>query len=142
MTLFWRTATAWLAGCVLGMGLLISQMADPLKVLNFLDVTGHFDPGLAFVMLGAVWVMGLVTWLTRGKHKTVLGLTIQRPARQKITLRLCVGSVVFGVGWGLAGFCPAPAIVAMGMGYQTAWWFGSGMGVGMLIFAVWNAAKN
>src|SRR5262245_42889395 len=111
---------AFAAGLVFGVGLIVSGMADPSKVLGFLDVAGSWDPSLAFVMIGAIGV-SLLAFRVAGKRAApVLGDAFRLPDAKQIDRRLLVGSVVFGVGWGLAGFCPAPAVVAYGAGYFKA----------------------
>ena len=104
------TLTAFLAGLVFGVGLLVSGMSDPGKVIGFLDVAGNWDPSLAFVMAGAVFV----AFFAFRRRAEIL------PSRRDIDARLVGGSIVFGIGWGLAGFCPGPAIVAFGAGYDQA----------------------
>lgn len=103
-------------GLLFGLGLMLSGMTDPGKVIGFLDVAGLWDPSLAMVMGGAVMV-GLVAFaVARKRTTTFLGSAMHLPNREDIDQRLMIGSLVFGVGWGLAGFCPGPAVVAMGAG--------------------------
>jgi uncharacterized protein len=109
-----------LAGLVFGFGLLVSGLADPRKVLGFLDLAGPWDPSLALVMAGAIAV-GLVAFaLARKRSVSYLGLGMKLPTAQPIDRRLVVGSVVFGIGWGIAGLCPGPALVALGTGQPKA----------------------
>jgi uncharacterized membrane protein YedE/YeeE len=118
-------------GLLFGFGLLLSGMADPGKVTGFLDLAGVWDPSLAFVMAGGIAV-GVVAFAIARKRTTAgLGGAIELPRRRDIDRRLVVGSLVFGVGWGLAGFCPGPAIVAAGAGNWQAWLFTAAMLVGM-----------
>jgi len=127
---------SFLAGLVFGLGLIVSGMANPAKVLGFLDLAGAWDPSLALVMAGAVAV-GLPAFaIARRRVRSVLGLTMQLPARGAIDSRLVAGSLLFGIGWGLAGFCPGPAIVALGMGEAKAAVFGVAMLAGMAGFEV------
>jgi uncharacterized membrane protein YedE/YeeE len=126
--------TAWLAGLLFGIGLMISGMASPAKVLGFLDLAGHWDPSLAFVMGGAVAVGSLAFLAIRGRTRTLLGLPLDLPQTWAITPRLVLGSIAFGIGWGLSGFCPAPALVALGAGYAKAWGFVAAMLAGMVVF--------
>lgn len=127
--------TAALSGLVFGLGLILSGMADPAKVLGFLDLAGAWDPSLAFVMLGAIAV-GLVAFtLARRRRRSWLGLPMQLPASRQIDRRLLLGSLAFGVGWGIAGFCPGPALVALGMGELKALVFVAAMLAGMAIHA-------
>jgi len=129
-----RLVTAWLAGLVFGCGLILSGMASPAKVLGFLDIAGAWDPSLALVMAGAIAV-GLVAfaWAAR-RPVTLLGDAMALPAVRRIDRRLVGGSLLFGVGWGLAGFCPGPALVALGMGLPKAAVFVVAMLAGMGVF--------
>ena len=103
----------FIAGLIFGIGLLISGMANPLKVQNFLDVFGNWDPSLAFVMGGAIAVtLPGYHWL-RKKARPFLADSFQWPSRNDIDLRLIGGSALFGIGWGLSGFCPGPALTAL-----------------------------
>ncbi|HSV78516.1 MAG TPA: YeeE/YedE family protein [Ramlibacter sp.] len=127
---------SFLAGLVFGLGLIVSGMANPAKVLGFLDLAGAWDPSLALVMAGAVAV-GLPAFaIARRRASSVLGLPMQLPARGAISSRLVAGSLLFGIGWGLAGFCPGPAIVALGMGEVKAAVFVAAMLAGMAGFEV------
>ncbi|MEM5429502.1 DUF6691 family protein [Cupriavidus oxalaticus] len=131
--------TVWfalLAGLVFGIGLIVSGMADPGKVLGFLDLAGAWDPSLAFVMAGAVLVGTLAFALARRRSHAWLGQAMHWPTASAITPRLVLGSAAFGVGWGLAGFCPGPALVALGAGYAKAWGFVGAMLAGMALFEV------
>ncbi|MDK3023728.1 hypothetical protein QO239_14080 [Cupriavidus taiwanensis] len=133
------TLLALLAGLVFGIGLILSGMANPAKVLGFLDLAGAWDPSLAFVMAGAV-VVGVAAFaLARRRQRSWLGLPMQWPALAAVTPRLLLGSAAFGVGWGLAGFCPGPALVALGAGYAKAWGFVAAMLAGMALFEVAEA---
>lgn len=112
-------AIALLAGLVFGAGLLLSGMADPANVLGFLDVAGAWNPALAFVMGGAIAVAAPVFAWVRRHPRAWDGSTTTLPARGPVTPRLLVGSALFGVGWGLAGLCPGPAVVLLGQGGST-----------------------
>lgn len=128
--------TSLLAGLVFGLGLILSGMANPAKVLGFLDLTGAWDPSLALVMGGAVAVSALAfTWVRR-RRVSLLGAALRLPTARTIDRRLVLGSVVFGVGWGLAGFCPGPALVTLGMGNGKALIFAAAMLAGMGLFAL------
>ncbi len=135
---------SFLSGLLFGIGLLVSGMANPQKVLNFLDITGHWDPSLMLVMVGAIAV-GLVSFRI-AKHRTLsfLGLGIKLPTADKVDNRLIGGSLLFGMGWGLAGFCPGPALVALGSGEFKALVFVLSMIAGMLLFEYLdrNTLKN
>ncbi len=126
---------AWLAGLIFGLGLILSGMADPAKVLGFLDLGGAWDPSLAFVMAGAIAVAGFGFRLARTRTASFLGAAMKLPIAREIDLRLVGGSVLFGIGWGVAGFCPGPGLVAAGMGEIKAWVFVGAMLVGMGVFA-------
>ncbi|WP_066740171.1 YeeE/YedE family protein [Cupriavidus sp. D384] len=127
---------ALLAGLVFGVGLIVSGMANPSKVLGFLDLAGAWDPSLAFVMIGAIALTVPGVFIARRRGRSVLGLPLQWPANTGVTARLVLGSACFGVGWGLAGFCPGPALVALGAGYPKAAGFVAAMLVGMTVFEV------
>ena len=130
---------ALLAGLVFGAGLILSGMTDPGKVIGFLDLAGRWDPSLAFVMGGAILVGFFAFRLAGRRGKTFLGGALQLPQRRDIDARLVTGSVVFGIGWGLAGFCPGPALVSFGSGVDQAAVFVAAMLGGMVLF---NAAER
>lgn len=128
----------FLIGLLFGWGLLISGMTDPGKVLGFLDLAGAWDPSLAFVMGGGVLV-GLVGFALAKKRTTsFLGSAMHLPTSRDIDRRLVLGSLIFGAGWGLAGFCPGPGIVAMGAGESKAALFVVAMIAGMWAFELLN----
>ncbi|MBU1357281.1 MAG: YeeE/YedE family protein [Gammaproteobacteria bacterium] len=125
---------AFISGLVFGLGLIISGMANPAKVLGFLDVLGSWDPSLALVMVGAI-AAGLMPfqWASR-RATTLTGEKMRLPNARAIDTRLVVGSLLFGAGWGVAGFCPGPALVALGMLQGKAAVFVAAMIAGMVIF--------
>ena len=124
----------FVVGLLFGIGLIVSGMTDPGKVLGFLDLAGLWDPSLAFVMGGAVMI-GLVAFTVAKKRTaTLLGGALQLPKSTVIDKRLVIGSLLFGAGWGLAGFCPGPALVSMADGQPKALVFVLAMLVGMLGF--------
>lgn len=126
--------TSFLAGLVFGLGLVLSGMANPAKVLGFLDLAGSWDPSLALVMLGAIAV-GLVAFAIAKRRKmSFLGLPINLPTSRHIDRRLLGGGLLFGIGWGIAGFCPGPALANLGMGEVKAVVFVAAMLVGMALF--------
>ncbi|WP_038209144.1 YeeE/YedE family protein [Xenophilus azovorans] len=129
-----RVIVSLLAGLLFGLGLLLSGMADPGKVLGFLDLAGRWDPSLAFVMAGAVGVaLPAFAWVRR-RGAALCGAPLHLPVARRIDRRLLAGSLLFGAGWGLAGFCPGPALVALGMGLRPALLFVAAMAAGMLLF--------
>lgn len=129
-----QAAFAFLAGLLFGVGLIVSGMANPRKVLGFLDLAGWWDPSLAFVMAGAIGVAVFAFAWAKRRTRSWLGLPIQWPAARTVTVRLVAGSAVFGIGWGLAGFCPGPAIVSIGLGSVKGMAFVVAMLVGMALF--------
>ena len=128
------TFVAFVSGLVFGLGLIVSGMANPAKVLGFLDLAGSWDPSLAFVMAGAIAVGVVAFAFARRRTTSALGLPMRLPSVQAIDARLVGGSLVFGIGWGLAGFCPGPALVALGAGYAKAAVFVTAMALGMIAF--------
>jgi uncharacterized membrane protein YedE/YeeE len=126
--------SAFVAGLIFGIGLLVSGMANPAKVLGFLDLAGPWDPSLALVMVGAIAVGAIGFVLARSREATLLGTPMLLPSPRVIDLRLVVGSLLFGVGWGLVGFCPGPALVALGAGQLKAIAFIAAMVTGMMLF--------
>jgi uncharacterized membrane protein YedE/YeeE len=124
---------ALLGGLVFGLGLLLSGMTDPGKVQGFLDVTTRWDPSLALVMGGAVLVASLAFAWARRSPQSWLGARRMWPAAGAIDSRLLGGGALFGLGWGLAGFCPGPALVALSAGMADAWIFVPAMLVGMAL---------
>lgn len=125
---------AFAAGLLFGLGLLLSGMADPGKVIGFLDLAGRWDPSLAFVMGGAIFVGAFAFALAKRRAKSFLGGAMHIPGRRDIDARLVGGSVVFGIGWGIAGFCPGPALVSFGSGQDKAAVFVAAMLGGMLVY--------
>ena len=126
--------TEFLVGLLFGLGLILSRMTDPGKIIGFLDIFGAWDPSLAFVMMGAIAVGFVAFALAKKRTTTILGGALRLPTASHIDKRLIIGSTVFGVGWGLAGFCPGPALVSMASGQIQALWFVSAMVAGMLAF--------
>lgn len=108
-----RMGTALGAGLLFGSGLVLSGMTQPRKVLGFLDVFGDWDPSLMFVMIGAVGVHALAYRLARRRARPLLALRFSIPPLRAIDTKLMLGAAVFGVGWGLSGYCPGPALVAL-----------------------------
>jgi uncharacterized membrane protein YedE/YeeE len=129
---------AFAAGLLFGAGLLLSGMADPAKVLAFLDVAGAWDPSLLLVMAGAIGVGLLPFAWARRRRLSLLGLPMQLPASNRIDRGLLLGAVLFGVGWGLAGICPGPALVLVGSAVAEGLVFTVAMLAGMALFELWQ----
>ena len=128
--------TALLAGLLFGVGLIVSGMSNPAKVLGFLDLAGLWDPSLAFVMGGAV-IVGLVAFpFAATMPKSLLGDALRLPTITHIDRRLVLGALTFGAGWGLAGFCPGPALASLAYGGMKPLLFCVAMLGGMVIFAI------
>ena len=108
-----RLAAGFLAGLVFGIGLIVSGMSDPAKVLNFLDVAGAWDPSLAFVMAGASLTAFIGYRLVWRRPAPMLAPAFDLPTARRIDARLLIGSALFGIGWGIGGFCPGPALTAL-----------------------------
>lgn len=123
----------FIAGLAFGLGLILAGMTDPGKVLGFLDLAGAWDPSLAFVMAGAIGVGFFAFRMARRRSASLLGAPMLLPTSEVIDARLVIGSLVFGVGWGLVGFCPGPAVVATGAGYWQALVFTLAMLGGMAL---------
>jgi len=129
---------AFLCGLLFGLGLIISGMANPAKVLNFLDILGHWDPSLAFVMGGAVSVTVLGYPMLRRKDRPMLVAKFQWPTRTDIDRNLLLGAVLFGMGWGIAGYCPGPAWVALSALAPGTLVFLVAMLLGMFVTTLWK----
>lgn len=131
-----KLLTALLSGVLFGLGLIVAGMANPAKVLGFLDVAGTWDPSLALVMAGAIAV-GLVSFrLLQHRKISLLQCPMKLPTATQLTPRLIGGSLLFGIGWGLAGICPGPSLVLLGTGAWQGVVFVAAMVTGMLAFAV------
>ena len=126
--------TSLLAGLVFGVGLIVSGMANPAKVLGFLDLAGAWDPSLALVMAGAIALGSLAFFFAKNRTLSLIGAEMKLPSASRIDRRLVIGSTLFGVGWGVAGFCPGPGLTALGMGEVKAAVFVAAMLAGMLVF--------
>lgn len=121
------------SGLVFGIGLILAGMTEPLKVKGFLDIAGAWDPSLALVMAGAIAVGVLAFARARRRERSWTGALMEIPTSRTVDARLVTGGVLFGVGWGIAGFCPGPALVALGSGMGAAGIFVAAMLVGMVI---------
>lgn len=115
-----RGVTALVSGIIFGLGLAVSQMVNPQKVVGFLDVAGNWDPSLALVMGGAVMVTFIAFRLTRSSKAPLFDTMFHRPGKTRVDAALVIGSAVFGVGWGLSGYCPGPGIATLATGSMEA----------------------
>lgn len=126
--------TEFLVGLLFGLGLLLAGMTDPGKVIGFLDLSGMWDPSLAFVMGGAIAVGFFAFALAKKRTRSFLGGALHLPTSNQIDKRLLIGSALFGAGWGIAGFCPGPGLVSMAAGQPKAAVFVVAMLAGMVVF--------
>lgn len=126
-----RSILAGIVGLIFGTGIAFSGMANPAKVLNFFDIAGTWDPSLAFVMGGALLVTAIGYRFVFKRDKPVWEAKFHLPANRKLDTPLIVGSAVFGIGWGISGFCPGGAIPALGLGEASAWAFVGSMLIGI-----------
>jgi uncharacterized membrane protein YedE/YeeE len=129
---------SFVCGLIFGVGLLISGMTQPAKVLGFLDILGRWDPTLAFVMASALVVSGLGFALLRKREKQAFAASYLWPTRTVIDRRLVVGSLLFGTGWGLVGLCPGPALVNLAGLMPSLMVFVLAMAAGMIIKDLWE----
>lgn len=135
-----RILIALLAGLIFGIGLIVGGMTNPAKVLAFLDITGDWDPSLAFVMMGAI-AIGFFAFKSASKQsQSLLGVPMRLPDTRLIDLKLVIGAGLFGLGWGLAGFCPGPAVASVLIGGSAVWIFVVSMLAGMLLFTLTTRA--
>lgn len=125
------------SGLLFGLGLTISGMINPAKVLGFLDFAGHWDPSLAFVMAAAIPVAAVGFAIARRCQAPLCATTFSGPTKSKVDTRLVAGAVIFGIGWGLAGYCPGPALASLGLGGWRVLVFVGSMLVGMMAFRIW-----
>ena len=128
--------TAGLAGMLLGLGLILSGMANPAKVVGFLDVAGPWDPSLGLVMGGGLMIGSVGFALLRKQPKTLLGEPLNLPVSRKIDRRLIAGSVLFGIGWGITGICPGPGLVLLGAGVPEGLIYMASLLAGMTLYSV------
>jgi uncharacterized membrane protein YedE/YeeE len=134
--------TAFVCGLLFGLGVLLAGMAEPAKVLAFLDLAGDWDPSLALVMAGAIGAAALPLNLAQRRARSLLGGTMQMPTRRDLDARLVLGSLLFGVGWGIAGICPGPALAVLLSGHWQPLLFVAAMLAGMLIFAALEGRRR
>ena len=128
--------SAFASGLLFGLGLIVSEMVNPAKVLGFLDVFGNWDPSLALVMGGAVAVSALGYVIAKRRGVPVLAPRLEIPTRRDLDPRLVAGAAIFGIGWGLVGLCPGPALTALSFGPWQVFVFVVAMLVGMALFRV------
>ena len=128
-----RALISLLCGLIFGVGLIVSQMTNPAKVLGFLDISGQWDPSLALVMAAAVAVFSIAYRLALRRHTPVFDKSFIVPEKTRLDKPLIIGSLIFGAGWGLAGFCPGPAIASSGFGDPRVWAFVAAMLAGMVL---------
>jgi uncharacterized membrane protein YedE/YeeE len=132
------TLAALIAGALFGVGLALSGMTDARRVLGFLDVAGAFDPTLLFVLGGAVVTTTLLFHVVLRRDKPLLADTFHVSTLRQIDRPLVVGAALFGIGWGLAGYCPGPALAGLGVASREALWFVPAMIVGMFLHGLWE----
>lgn len=131
-----KIIVSFITGLIFGLGLILSGMTDPSKVIGFLDLTGVWDPSLAFVMGGAVLVATGAFRIARGRSKALLGDAFRLPTARQIDARLILGGLTFGAGWGLAGYCPGPALTSVAQGGGKPLIFAVAMLAGMALFEI------
>lgn len=129
---------SFVIGVIFGLGLILSGMTNPAKVIGFLNIFGHWNPSLVLVMVSAIIVNATFFHLTKHRKQSFLGLPVNLPTNKRIDHKLIIGSAIFGVGWGLAGFCPGPSIVSILQGGYQPIVFVISMLVGMLFFEIFN----
>lgn len=130
-----RLLIALLSGALFGAGLLVSGMTNPAKVQGWLDIFGNWDPTLAFVLGGAIIPMAIAWRVARRMPCSVSGAALPGPAPRHIDRPLVIGSALFGLGWGIAGLCPGPALASLGFGGEPIWIFGAAMLAGVFLNA-------
>lgn len=141
MSALFRIVAPTAAGLVFGLGLIAAGMTDPAKVLAFLDLAGAWDPSLALVMGGAIAVaLGPFAWARR-RGRTLAGEPVDWPTARGVNARVLVGGLLFGIGWGLAGLCPGPAVVALAAGLADVWMFVLAMLAGLLLVDLIDARR-
>ncbi|MDO9049416.1 MAG: YeeE/YedE family protein [Methylobacter sp.] len=127
---------AFFVGLLFGLGLIISGMTDPSKIIAFLDLAGDWDPSLIFVMGGAILIGAVAFTIAKKRQRSLLGAPMQLPSETELDKGLLIGSLVFGIGWGLSGFCPGPAVVSAASGQPKAWIFVASMLSGMALYSL------
>jgi uncharacterized membrane protein YedE/YeeE len=137
-----RILMALITGLVFGIGLIVSGMTNPAKVLGFLDLAGRWDPSLALVMAGAILAALPAFRVAARRRQSLLGEPMHLPTATRIDRRLVLGSLAFGVGWGLAGFCPGPALASLATGSVQPLIFCAAMLAGMGIFELLERRRS
>ncbi|ATO18389.1 YeeE/YedE family protein [Acinetobacter sp. LoGeW2-3] len=134
-----KNLLAFVFGGLFSVGLMLSGMFNPEKVLGFLDLFGNWDPSLAFVMLGAIMVafIPFQKVVRNPATKTLFGEPIELPSKTELDRKLIIGSLLFGIGWGIAGICPAPSFTLIGLGHYQVFYFIMAMLVGVFIHKKW-----
>ena len=135
--------SSFASGLIFGLGLVISQMTNPVLVLAFLDVAGNWDPTLAFVMIGALSTLGILQWLLRKRPEQIQDTDLQTclDPKARIDAKLIFGSILFGLGWGLSGLCPGPALISLTSGLAGGYVFVGAMFMGFFLFNVWHRER-
>jgi len=136
-----RIVTALLAGVIFGFGLALSGMMDPTRVRGFLDVAGRFDPSLGFVLAGALTISGLAYAISRKTQHPLLDETYHLPRRHDLDAKLLGGAAIFGIGWGMAGFCPGPAIASLSLGLAQTFVLTAMMLAGIWLHDFWASGN-
>jgi uncharacterized membrane protein YedE/YeeE len=129
---------ALLAGIIFGCGLTISKLINPNKIINFLDITGQWDPSVLLVMASALSITWLGYWFIFKKSKPLCATSFSLPQKKSVDLSLIIGAAVFGIGWGLAGYCPGPALTAIGLGIPDVIYFVFGMVLSAAVLKIWG----
>lgn len=137
-----RSAVGLCAGLLFGFGLALSGMMDPGRVQSFLDVTGPWSANLAFVLAGAVMVAFVGVWISGRMAHPLLDDEFHIPMKSKIDAPLVIGAALFGIGWGLAGFCPGPAVASLSLGVTEVSVFVAAMVIGMVAYDRWRASSK
>lgn len=133
---------ALVSGILFGLGLLLAGMGNPAKILAFLDITGNWDPSLLVTMAVAMVISSIAFQLVKKRKTSVLNCPLQIPTSKVIDKKLVIGSVLFGLGWGLGGICPGPAILLTGMGLTQGILFALAMIAGMAIFQLFQRTEK
>lgn len=133
---------AFLVGLIFGLGLIVSGMTNPAKVIGFLDLAGAWDPSLAFVMGGAISIGAGAFTIAKKRQRSLLGAPMRLSNATELDKGLLAGSLVFGIGWGLSGFCPGPAVVSAAAGQPKALIFVVSMLAGMALYKVIERRRN